>query len=117
MEPKRHDFPGYSAVTYFSDAFKGLSDKEKGEILGRIDKTVSAKVDSLASKTLQSKPETEEKEVDMYDMLLKGEDVTGQPKKADAPLISYLIEQTNFSITFQNADRVVLARTNVNKKE
>lgn len=117
MEPKIHDFPGFVATTYFSPATQGLSDEEKGKLLGRIDKAISAKVDSLASQILQSKPETEEKEVDLDDMLLKVEDITAHPDKPPANLLSYLIPNKTLSITFKNPDGAVLAQTTISKKE
>ena len=119
MDPKIHDFPGYVAETYFSSAIQGLSDEEKGKLLGHIDKAISAKVDSLASKILQSKPKTEEKEVDWDGMLLKEEDVTGYPDKDkySAPLLSYLIPNKTLHMRFKNPEGAILAQTTIRKKE
>lgn len=116
MDPKIHDFPGYVAETYFSPATQGLSEEEKGKLLGRMDKSISAQVDSLASKILQSKPKTEEKEVDWLDMSFTEENCTGLPQPS-APLISYLIPQKIFNITFHNHEGAVLARTTIRQKE
>jgi hypothetical protein len=115
MNSKIQYFPGYVAGTWFSPAIQTLSDEEKGKLLGRIDKAISAKIESLASKILQSKPKTEEKEVAWDDMLLKGEDVTAHPDKSSLNLLSYLIPSKTFIIMFKNPEGAVLARTNIRK--